>query len=102
MNIIALKLITGEDVVGELEAETENDVILNNPVGLAVMRGPDGVPNIGFTPFPLHAKQKKDADIVILKKHIIYQYEPAEDYQENYKQLFGAGIVLPNKQIITG
>ena len=103
MEIIALKLVTGEDVLGELEAETELVVVLSNPVGIAVVRGKDGQPNIGFSPFPIHAEQKKDSSIVIQNKHVVYHYVPAEDFVTNYKQIFGSGIVLPpTKQIITG
>ena len=103
MEIIALKLITGEDVLGELESETELVVVLSNPVGISIVRGKDGKPNIGFSPFPIHAEQKKDATIVIHNKHVVYSYVPAQDFIENYKQIFGSGIVLPpTKQLITG
>ena len=103
MEIIALKLVTGEDVLGELEAETELVVILSNPVGISVVRGKDGTPNIGFSPFPIHAEQKKDNSIIFSHKHVVYHYVPAEDFITNYKNIFGSGIVLPStKQIITG
>jgi hypothetical protein len=102
MNIIALKLVTGEDVLAEVESEDEISVVLENPVAIAVVRGPKGEPNVGFAPFPLHAPHQNGAKIVLLRKHIVYHYVPAEDFITNYKQIFGAGIVLPNKQIITG
>jgi hypothetical protein len=100
MEIIALKLITGEDVLAEVESESETEFVLENPVGIAVVRGRDGQPNVGFAPFPLHAPQEKNAKITLAKKHIVYYYTPAEDFITNYKQVFGAGIVLPNKQLI--
>ena len=61
-----------------------------------------GQPNVGFTPFPLHAEQKKDQAIAFSKKNIVYSYVPAQDFIDNYNQIFGAGIVLPNKQLIVG
>lgn len=103
MDIIALKLITGEDVLGELESESETHVVLSNPVGIAVVRGKDGNPNIGFSPFPIHGEQKKDSSIAFSHKHVIYSYVPAEDFIANYNQIFGSGLVVPSqKQIITG
>ena len=103
MDIIALKLITGEDVLGELESESETSVVLSNPVGITVVRGKDGTPNIGFSPFPLHAEQKKDSSVVFAHKHVVYHYVPAEDFITNYKQIFGSGLIVPpSKQIITG
>jgi len=103
MEIIALKLVTGEDVLGEIESESETDIVISNPVGIAVVRGANGQPSIGFSPFPIHAEQKKDSSIALKKKSVVYSYKPAEDFITNYKQIFGSGLVVPpQKQIITG
>ena len=102
MEVIALKLITGEDVLGELESRDEDSLVIVNPVGIAVVRGKDGQPSIGFSPFPLHAEPKTGNKFTFSKKHVVYNYVPAEDFINNYKQIFGAGIITPNKQIITG
>ena len=56
MEIIALKLITGEDILGEIDSQSETEFVIVNPVGITVVRGKDGQPNIGFSPFPLHAE----------------------------------------------
>jgi hypothetical protein len=103
MDIIALKLITGEEVLGEIESQSETEFVLVNPVGISVVRGKDGQPNIGFTPFPLHSVQKTGSTLALAKKHVVYSYEPAEDFISNYNQIFGTGLVVPpTKQIITG
>lgn len=107
MEIIVLKLVTGEEVLGEVldekEFSSENCIRLRNPVGIAVVRGPDGGPNVGFAPFPLHAEQKTGSTIDIIRSNVVYSYEPAEDFKTNYDQLFGSGIVLPpTKKLITG
>ena len=102
MNILAFKLITGEDILSEVESESETEFVLVNPVGIAIVRGKDGQPNVGFAPFPLHGVQKTGTTIAISKKNVVYSYEPAEDFKSNYDQIFGSGIVLPNKTLITG
>ena len=102
MDIIALKLITGEDILGEVESQSETEFVFVNPVGISIVRGQDGKPNVGFIPFPMHAEQKSGATIAIKKKHIVYDYVPAEDFITNYNQIFGTGIITPPKQIITG
>ena len=102
MTIKVLKLISGEDVLGDAEIRL-GEWHITNPVGIAVVRGKDGSPNVGLTPFPLHAPQTKDAKIAILLTSVLYSYVPAEDFINNYNQIFGSGIVLPTpKQIITG
>jgi hypothetical protein len=101
MVIIVLKLITGEEVLGEVQSQSETEWVLENPVGIAVVRGKDGQPNVGFAPFPIHAPQKPGSIIALAKKHVIYSYVPAEDFITNYNQIFGSGIVLPpTKQLI--
>lgn len=101
MNILAFKLITNEEVLAEV-TEKGDLYELKNPVGIAIVRGPDGKPNVGFAPFPLHAEQKTGFTVDIHKSVVVYSYVPAEDFINNYNQIFGSGIVLPNKQIITG
>jgi hypothetical protein len=101
-NIIVLKLVTGEDILAQID-EDETNVIITNPVRIAMVPGQNGQPNIGFAPWPTHAGQEKDAEFVISKKHVVYSYAPAEEYLNNYNQIFGSGIVVPpTKQIITG
>ena len=103
MEIKILKLITGEEVLGEVEIESETEVVLVNPVGVAIVRGKDGQPNVGFSPFPLHSEQKTGTTIALAKKHVVYSYIPAEDFVKNYNQIFGSGIIIPpQKSLITG
>jgi len=102
MEIKILKLITGEEVLGEVEIESETEVVLVNPVGVAIVRGKDGQPNVGFAPFPMHAEQKTGTTIAFAKRNVLYSYVPAQDFINNYSQIFGSGIVLPNKQLIVG
>jgi len=102
MTIKVLKLTSGEDVLGEASI-FEGQWHVKNPVGIAVVRGKDGQPNVGLSPFPLHSPQKKDATIDIPATSVVYSYVPAQDFIDNYNQIFGSGIVLPTpKQIITG
>jgi len=101
------KLINGEDVLAQLENQEGSNFTLLNPVGITIVRGPNGQPSVGFSPFPIHAEQEQPSvkmhkTIDIPKSSVVYSYDPAQDFKNNYDQLFGAGIVLPNKQIITG
>ena len=103
MDIKVFKLITLEEVLSEIESEDDTHFVLVNPVGIAVVRGKDGTPQVGFSPFPIHAEQKTDATVCLLKKNVVYSYTPAEDFITNYKSIFGAGIVVPpTPKIITG
>ena len=103
MKILAFKLITNEEIISEVESETETEFLLCNPLGIAIIRGKDGQPNVGFAPFPIHAEQKSNSTLAISKKNVVYSYVPADDFIKNYDQIFGTGIILPGQQqIITG
>lgn len=103
MKVRIFKLVTGEEVLGEFLSEDHDTIlVLRNPVGVAIVPGQNGQPNIGFAPFPLHAEQQKDAKFDFQRSHVVYYYEPAEDFVNNYNQIFGSGIVLPSKKLITG
>jgi len=103
MKIIALKLVTGEEIIGEeISSNSERVLRLQNPVGIQIVRGQDGRPNVGFSPFPLHSEDKTGKTIDIQFAHVVYSYDPAEDFKTNYDQIFGSGIVLPNNTLITG
>jgi hypothetical protein len=108
MNVIALKLVTGEDVLGELVAGSldcldSSEFVIENAVGIAVVRGKDGTPNVGLSPFPLHGEQEKGKTISIARKHVVYYYTPAEDFITHYNQIFGSGLVVPTpKSLIKG
>jgi len=102
MEVIIVKLNTGEEILGEVVANNPLNVILKNPVGVAIVRGQNGQPSVGFAPFPLHAPQKKDSTFIFKESAVSYTYTPSQEFVDNYNQIFGAGIVLPNKQLITG
>ena len=102
-NLLVLKLTNNEEILGEVTLTGTGYSILN-PIGIAVMRGQDGKPNIGFAPWPVYADtEKKNRTIDIDRASVLYCYEPAKDFEDNYNQIFGAGIILPpTKQLITG
>ena len=67
-NIKVVKLVTGEEILAEIESG-ELGYRLTNPVRIAVMPGQNGQPNIGFAPWPVHAEQEKDSEVIVSKKH---------------------------------
>jgi len=104
MTIQVLKLTSNEEVLGDAELSLGGTYYtIKNPVGISIVRGKDGGPNVGFSPFPLHAPQKKESSIDIPTSSVVYCYVPAEDFIDNYNQIFGSGLIVPKqKQIITG
>lgn len=101
MAIQGIKLVTGEEIIADIENSGDNRFKLTNPVQLRMVppQIAGGAPSMGFVPFP--AFGENDKPILIEPLHAVYTYTPVSDIIDNYKQL-NSGIVTPSKQIITG
>ena len=51
MDIIVVKLVSGEEVIGKLEKESDDFVELGNARSLMMQQGPDGQVGLGMVPF---------------------------------------------------
>ena len=97
MTVVALKLVTGEELVAEICSETENMVEFKNPVACVMQRRQDG-PALGFMPW----MQASNGPFVVSKDKILCSADVADEVKNGYNQIFGAGIVVPPQQLITG
>ena len=104
MNIRGIKLVTGEEIICDLEITVDQMFKLKNPVQIRIIppQMPGAQPSMGFVPFPAFAEQRKDSEVVVDVMHVVYTYEPAEEIAQNYNQTFGSGIITPTKKLITG
>ena len=98
MTIKALKLVNGEELIVEIEGESDTHITFTNPVACVLQRGKDGAPVLGFMPW----MQAGDGPFVVNKDKIVTSCEVAQEVKNGYNQSFGAGIVVPPRQLITG
>ena len=96
-NIKALKLGSGEELVAEIIADTADEVTFKNPLGVVMQRSEKG-PVLGFIPW----MQAADGPFTIKADKIVIMAEVAQEVKNGYNQIFGAGIVVPPQQLITG
>ena len=95
----AIKLVSGEELVVEITDENDSSVTFKNPVASVLQRSQQtGGAALGFMPW-MHAA---NGPFTIDKSKIICVAEVAEEVKNGYNQIFGAGIVVPPKQLITG
>lgn len=102
MAIKGVKLVTGEEVIADVENSGDDRYKLTNPVQIRVVPAQvaGGSPSMGFMPFPSFGRE--GGAVVIEPLHVVYLYDPVEDIVSNYKSFF-SGIITPaSKQIITG
>lgn len=98
MSVVALKLASSEELIGEVVSESETTITLKNVVTVAVQQSERG-PALGFLPFMPYLP--KNAEIAFDVKHIVLQHGVDDQMANQYNSVFG-GIVTPPKQIITG
>jgi hypothetical protein len=97
MTIQALKLVNGEELVAEIVTETETTIEFKNPLACVMQRGEQG-PMLGFMPW----MQAAEGPFTISRDKIITIAEVAQEVKNGYNNIFGTGIVVPAKQLITG
>ena len=96
-NIKAVKLVSGEELVVEIINEEGDLITFKNPVACVMQRSEKG-PMIGFLPW----LQAADGPFTITSENTIVVTEVADEVKNGYNQIFGAGIVVPPKDLILG
>lgn len=92
-----VRLKSGEDVICEYFTSDDSTVVLKNPVQVSMVPTRTGDPNFAFIPFPLTTNDK---EIFVKNDYICFVCSPAEEFLNQYNQIFGSGIVTPTKKII--
>ncbi len=97
-NIKILKLISREDILGEILDESDSTIRIKNPVRVIVMPSKTSPqnPQVAYAPWAEFSEQK---EFTIHKAHIIVSMDPMTDFINNYNQMFG-GVILPTSKLI--
>ena len=99
MTIKAIKLVSGEELAVEITDENDTSITFKNPVACVLQRSQQtGGAALGFMPW-LHSA---NGPFTVDKSKIICSSELAEEVKNGYNQIFGAGIVVPPKDLILG
>ncbi len=96
-NIKALKLVSGEELVVEITEETTTDLTFKNPVACVMQRRQEG-PVLGFMPW----MQASNGPFKVHVDKIVTIADVADEVKNGYNQIFGAGIMVPPKDLILG
>lgn len=99
MTVKALKLASGDEIIGEIVTETTTEITLKNAVLVAIQQSPDGRAALGFLPFMPYLG--KDKNITFKSANVMVLEEVDDQMKNQYNSVFG-GIVVPPKQLITG
>jgi len=81
---------SGEDVIADLISETDDTLVLSNPIVLVPGQGG----TLGFAPWsPVISPDVKE--ITIRANYVVFMSEPNEDVVRNYNEIFSP-IITPS------
>ena len=88
--VMILKLISGEEVMGEVKAHDSGYLIVKNPANL-IARNENGQVKVGMAPFSPFTEE----DTIHIYPHaVMADYKPAGQLRNEYSRLFGSGIQI--------
>ncbi len=97
-----IRLRSGEDIVAEI-IENETTVTVKSPAVLMPMQNNGGEMRMGFGPWIPFGKNAK-VSVDLPRDFILFIIDPSADIENNYRQSFGSGLVVPStttKQLLT-
>lgn len=89
-----VKLVSGEEVLGEVISSDDNSVVLKNTVAIAIQPTEKGM-QVGFLPWGNYVEGNK----TLALDKVIYKGMPNDEMKNNYNSIFG-GILTAPKQLI--
>ena len=93
MALTCIKTLLGEDLIGDVTVREET-VEIDTPLMVMIVPNDKGQYSIGLAPYMIFSQSRT---FVFEKSHIILFTEPADELRNQYHNLTGKGIVVPNK-----
>ena len=99
MNLKLLRLRSGEDVICEIIKESAEYIKIKNPAMLMPMSdGRGNAVQMGMAPWMPFSEQK---EFEIPRDWLVVMSDVVKDIANNYNQIFGSGIVVPDVKVDT-
>ena len=97
MAVKIIRLRSSEDVIGDVVSENSESIRVGNPAMLMPVGDPrGGNVQMGLAPWMPFSDQK---EIDFPRDWVLVVVDPVQDLVNNYNQVFGSGIVVPQAKI---
>ena len=90
MNVKVCRLVSGEDVISDVEVD-QHGYVFNNPALIVVQQTQDGRVGAAFAPFAPYAK---DGKVRIFKDFVAGEMHLDIKLINEYNRIFGSGIMI--------
>ena len=95
-NVKCVKLISGEDIIADVDESVQGLVVLKNPLLVMMIPNQNNQFGIGLAPFCPHAK---DSTVPVIAGAVIAVFEPEIGMRNEYNTKFGTGVLIPNNKL---
>ena len=90
MNIKIVRIVSGEELIGDWNRET-------NTITSPVVMVPLGKDQLGFQPWIPYSEEE---EMTFKEQHIVVVLTPDSKLQNEYNRVFGSGLLVPEEKII--
>ena len=90
MNIKVIRLVSGEELIGDWNKKTNT---ITNPVIMV----PVAKDQLGFSPWIPYVDEE---DVQLKEQHIMTVLTPDNKLQNEYNRVYGSGIIVPDDEKI--
>ena len=90
MNIKIIRIVSGEELIGDWNDETKT---ITQPVVMV----PLGKDQLGFQPWIPYSEEE---EMTFKEQHIVVVLTPDNKLQNEYNRVFGSGLIVPEENII--
>ena len=90
MNIKIVRIVSGEELIGDWNRETNT---ITNPVVMI----PIAKDQLGFQPWIPYSEEE---EMTFKEQHIVVVLTPDNKLQNEYNRVFGSGLLVPEENII--
>jgi F0F1-type ATP synthase alpha subunit len=90
--IKCVKLITGEDLIGDVIEHDLDVVKLKNPLTIVLMPSDQTHFSVGLAPYLPFSNQK---EFTFLGKHILLMFDPVAEMKNDYNRITGGLVIAP-------
>ena len=100
-NLKLIRLLSGEDILGDVLATTDKSVTIKNPVRVVLIpnKATPDQPGVAFAPF---CHWTKDTDLELNTTVVVTIMTPIKEFINQYNTTFGGLVVPDNKLILPG
>lgn len=96
-NVNVYKLVTGEEIIGEVFNRYDNYIVLKNPAQIILQRTEQGV-GVGLAPYMPYV----DGDLNLNRTSILADGNPNQQMVNEYNRIFGSGIQIAPASALAG